>query len=167
MYKIKQECKLIWKPYKNSTFQYIGQLNLLPSVKVRNFFLKGFINKSYEFIIEMSNILFDNKYYRTDDDLDPAKITYSISADLVETALENDKFKNKTLWLGSVEVFAMALSSYENMLEKRLLDQRETEQDYVPADHLQVFQEKRNLMMGRVKQILLLEDVKKHLKVCI
>lgn len=114
----------------------------------------------------MSNILFDNKYYRTDDDLDSARITYIISADLVETASENDKFGNKTLWLGSVEVFAMALSSYENMLEKRLLDQRETEHDYVPANHLQVFQEKRNLMMGRLKQVFLLADKKKYLKVC-
>lgn len=132
----------------------------------KNYLLKGLINKSNEFIIDMLNILSDNGYYRTEEDLDSARITYTISTDLVDTASGNDKIKDNALWLGIIESFAIALSSYENMLDKRRLDQRETDHDPVSADHLQVFQEKRNLVIRKLKQHSLLDDGKKYLKVC-
>lgn len=88
----------------------------------KNYFLKGFINKLNEFIIDMLNILFDNGYYRIEEDLDFVRIIYIILIDLVDIVLGNDKIKDNVFWLGIIESFVIVLLLYENMLDKRCLD---------------------------------------------
>lgn len=112
----------------------------------------------------MRIVLSHELYCRLEDDLNHAWMTYTISADLVDTVLKFSSTR-KFICLSSFEVFAVALSSYDNMLQKRGFSEKIKTQ-HKNGDHpLQLFQKRREFIMKWLKELPFLTKTKEYLKV--
>lgn len=102
----------------------------------------------------------------TEDDLNHAWMTYNIAGDLVDSVLKFSSSK-RAICLYSFEVFAVALSSYDNMLEQRGLSGNVKTQHKDSNHPLQVFEKRREFIIKWLRELPFLSDTKKYLKVWI